>query len=224
MRGAWYVDDMGQLSSDVSVLRERRAIVAAAVDLAQVSIRLRLSISEKTVVISSSRLTAMVVQKRLSALGVKVQVCTEAADLGIQNSSRSRRVVTVLKKRLFGARLRLFKIRGLVKSTRAARRLVRASPCASALWGMEGTGLSPSMLHSLRTQVASASGIGSPSRCATTAIAFAFGKDPAIEVFERFLKAFVRLCFHGSLDVAVLRVARRFAFAKVSKENPVIGP
>merc|ERR1712194_740644 len=71
----------------------------------------------------------------------------------------------------------------------------RASPIASALWGVEGSGISPTMLSSLRAQVAGASGIGSPCRCATTAIYIAYKVDPAVEVFTRLLRSFHRWIF-----------------------------
>ena len=85
---------------------------------------------------------------------------------------------------------RLRRVQGLVKSVKHARRLVRASPYAVGLWGVEAVGLTPSFLCAFRTRVAAASGINQARRCPTTAIYVAFGLDPLEDLMRRMLVSF----------------------------------
>ena len=75
--------------------------------------------------------------------------------------------------------------------------------------------LPPSALIRLRASTAAASGIVTAGRCATTAIAIAYGQDPAEDVVSRIVKSLVATVHALSEDLPELRVAWRNAFAKV---------
>ena len=137
------------------------------------------------------------------------------ATWGVQYTNRKAKRLPVLRRRLKVAHGRLLKARRLVRSTRAAKKLVRGSPYAVAFWGIETTGISPSRLSTFRTQVAAASGVNATSRCATAAIRLAFKVDPAVELLRRLLDAFVRWVIDPVHQRARLRVAWRLAWSFV---------
>ena len=95
-----YVDDIGQFAASPSDLQNRRDIVGAALQLLSRIRALRLTVSAKIVIVSSSCLTAKVLRTKLA----ERQLSNEACDLGVQYSSRSRRLATVLKKRMVVAK------------------------------------------------------------------------------------------------------------------------
>ena len=137
--------------------------------------------------------------------------------------------MVVLKKRLITSAAIIRRLRPLVRCAKIARKLMRGSPFSVGFWGVESTGIAPSMLQAFRTQVASASGIDAKGRCATTAIALAFKVDPAIELFSRLLTAFARWSCDVSVVVERLRIAWRAAYELiVQPEGPdfskVTGP
>ena len=84
-----------------------------------------------------------------------------------------------------------------------------------ALWGVEQIGLAPSALTRLRSAAAAASGIVTTGRCATTAIAISYGQDPAEDVVSRIVKSLVAAVKQLEVELPLLRVAWRAAFAKV---------
>ena len=64
----------------------------------------------------------------------------------------------------------------IYKVIRGARRLFRAGVYPSKMWGHQAVGLEPKLVASLRREQAACSGINQVGRCATIAIAVAFGR------------------------------------------------
>ena len=87
--------------------------------------------------------------------------------------------------------------------------------------GIEATGISPSRLSTVRTQVAAASGVKATSRCATIAIRLAFKVDPAVELFSRLFSAFVRWVIDPVHLRSRIRVAWRLAWSFVATHEGV---
>ena len=148
----------------------------------------------------------------------------------VQFTAGRRRVISILRKRFKIATSRLHRARRLVKANRVARRLVRPSPYAGGMWGIEGTGISPSLLDKFRAQVAGASGINAASRCATTTIRIAFEVDLAEVLFGKLVGAFFRWTVDPQLSRDRLRSAWRVAIGLVIDKDGsplfsrVVGP
>ena len=72
-----YVDDIGQAAAG-SVMRARLDTLAASLALVRTSRDLRLTISTKSVIVTSSPATGRVLQKALAQVGVKVTIASSA--------------------------------------------------------------------------------------------------------------------------------------------------
>ena len=179
-----FVDDVAQQSIGHRS-KVARSLVQSGLSFAYSMRALRLVISNKSTVVASdhelARSIATVISKHS---GVKLSVANTARDLGICNNPTGKRSVRLQVQRLTKAKSRLRRIAPMSRVIRRARLLATTGAFPQALWGQSSIAVSNSTLAALRTAAAAASGIGGHGRCATTAIALAYGpdQDPAVRV------------------------------------------
>ena len=177
-----FVDDVAQ-SSRGSMRTVADASIRAALAFCQGMRQLSLIISDKSVVVSTQpRLARALAHHVFLRTGVTVKVAACARDLGVLNNPTGRRNTSLQGNRLAKSKARLARIAPLAKAVRAARNLVTTGAFPQALWGAASMGLAPSALAKLKSQSAAATGINAAGRCASTAIALAFGEraDPQV--------------------------------------------
>ena len=138
-----YVDDAGHHAVGTCGLLIRK-LAAAAADFAGAMKALRMKIAgNKSVVVASSKLVALVVAGKPAKAGVEVKVASSARDLGLMlNPGRIRRTALTTA-RLSKAKVRLAKITKLSQVNRAARRLAAAGGLAAGTWGQAALGPDP---------------------------------------------------------------------------------
>ena len=186
LRVSTFVDDVAQIS--IGKLKPvLHSAVAAALRFVSGMKTLRLKVSSKSVVVSTSERVTTIIAKLVHKYAkVNVRTDNAARDLGVLNNPGSKRVrdTSLQYNRLQKAGRRLGRIAPLARSVRAARTLARTGALPQAVWGATVLGLSPTALSRLRTQFAAATGVQAAGRCATTAIALAVGpmNDPAIKL------------------------------------------
>jgi len=120
----------------------------------------------------------------------------------------------LLSKTLSARRVILHRIAAHARRIRRAQKLVSTNAMPKRLWGVEATGLAPTVLKRLRGSCAVATGLVPPGRCATTALAIAGVTDPAVEIISRMLVAWIQYLFQA-MPLLRLRVAWRAIWARV---------
>ena len=197
LRVTTFVDDVAQISLGTRMQVVRSAIYAAIAFCAGMK-SLRLSISAKSVVISSSPKLAGLIAK-VVAKHAKVMLHCKGAerDLGVLNNPSKKRVrnTALQKARLQKAGKRFSRIAPLARQIRAARALAKTGAVPQATWGAVTLGMAPTAVKALKTQYAAATGIQSPGRCASTAIAICSGPrgDPAVKLVIDQVSLYVEL-------------------------------
>ena len=187
-----HVDDVSQLS--VGQLEDLVVhVVHAAERFVTMARRLKLVISEKSVIVASSKHLSSLIKSELAALGVGVKLAIGARDLGIHMPGLQRRRLGVLGGMLTKASGTLTRITRLAKENRRATKLIKGAALPQAMWGIESLGLSPTQLDILCTQTAGASGCTVAGRCVPTAIAFSNVTHPAIFVVRRMMISYFQL-------------------------------
>ena len=143
--------------------------------------KLKLTISPKTVVVSSSKDLANKLGVRMTDLGIQHTQARIARDLGIDAAGGKVRSVVVQKSRLLKAKRRTAKLKVLSKMGAKATKLYATNIWPSASYGSLGMGMAPGHIKKLRSQAGQAA-LGRVGQCSTTAIAVAFRahSDPAI--------------------------------------------
>ena len=190
-----FVDDVSQFNIGParSVIR---TLAHAGVSLVGSFRALGLSISDKSVVLSTNRAVAATISRVIHTYtSHKLPVRAAARDLGVLHSTANVRRTSILTTRVKKSVARMKRIAPLAKKVRGARVLTRTGAIPQALWGHQALGVAPRTLKDLRTAAASASGIGGAGRCASTAIALSLGpsKDPAVMIAEQQVSFYFQL-------------------------------
>ena len=229
-----YVDDVAQhaVGSDVA-----NHAVHAAREFINAARRLRLKIAPKSCVFSNNRTVHVALHRVLLLEGLLSQEQFRSAtairrtatrDLGIHHVIHGARRVPLLKTRMAAATARLHRTRRIAATQYRARRLVPTNAYPKAFWGVEATGVAPSVIARFRTAAAAGTGCVVPGRCATTALAVARIVDPEEEVVSRILKAWLKYLLRSvapaRLRCAWRRVHRRIIQAGSPVWNKVNGP
>ena len=229
-----YVDDVAQHAVGPDVLNHA---VQAARDFILAARRLRLKIAPKSCVFSNNRTVHAALHRVLFLEGLLTQDqlrCaislrrTATRDLGIHHVIHGSRRVPLLRSRLSAATARLHRTRRIASTHYRARRLVPTNAYPKAFWGVEATGVAPSVITRFRTAAAAGTGCIIPGRCATTALAVARITDPEEEVVSRILKAWLKFLLR-SVAPARLRCAWRLVHRRIIQAgspvwNKVNGP
>ena len=193
-----YVDDLKAFmqDKDMDVLCEEA--VKLTNDLIDGVKSRALVVSGKTKVLASSRSLAHVVKATAAAKGVQVTIATAAPDLGADQSSGRRSVVTA-KKRAGKAHCRDLKVIKLI-TKRPRVRLFNTAVMPQLIYGAECQGVAPTVLQRWRAMAARHAG-AKAGWCATTVLALdQAAKDPVQLVQKQVVLSFVRLwCEHPEL-------------------------
>ena len=190
-----FVDDVSQfnIGSPRVVLR---TLAHAGVSIVGSFRALNLTISSKSVVLSTSKALAAAIAKIIYTYTAhKLPVKASARDLGVLHSTARVRRTGVLDQRFTKAISRLKRIAPLAKRVRSARILTSTGALPQALWGHQSLGVAPSALRRLRAAAAVSTAIGGAGRCTSTAIALSLGPDrgPAITIADQQVRLFFSL-------------------------------
>ena len=155
-------------------------LVKGAILWSNATKKLKLILSPKSTIVSSSVGISKRVSVELASYGIEIQWSTFARDLGVNFTGGRTRVTSIVKDRLNKAKRRNVKVTNLARSVRGARKLFNSGVYPQATWGHECVGLSDSMSLSLRRMAANATGIKPHGRCTTTVIFMSYGNrsDP----------------------------------------------
>ena len=86
----------------------------------------------------------------LKAEGIDVKAETVARDLGLENSVSGKRTVKGVNKRINKALARLRRVKQLVRTNKAATKLVSTGALPEALWGASAVGWPISTIYNIR--------------------------------------------------------------------------
>lgn len=184
LRVSSLVDDIAQAALG-TLQKVSLSSAVAAVSFCASMKSLRLKLSHKSVIVSSSpKISAHLASVLRKLPGVQVKCADAARDLGVINSASARRNTSIQHSRLSKAGVRLRKIAPLAKTVRAARVLIHTGAVPAAVWGAASLGVSQTVMSKFRSHVAASTGITAAGRCATTAIALAVGpwRDPYVSL------------------------------------------
>ena len=179
-----FVDDVSQISMG-TLHKVADGLVHAGVLFANGMKKLRLRISDKSVVVSSSHKLAVAIANALwKHCRISLRVEAAGRDLGVLNNPSSRRRTVVQAKRVAKATKKARRISNLARSVRRASILAHTGALPQASWGSAVLGFAPTVMRNFRAAMASASGIVARGRCPSTAIAITMGpsKDPAVSI------------------------------------------
>ena len=207
VRTTSFVDDVGQ-SAIGTLKRVAYDITQAGVAFAAGMRAIRLKISPKSVVVSSSPRISTIVANTLKRISrVTISVDSAARDLGLWNNPSGRRSTVLQQERLRTAKVRLKKISKLAKTLRKANVLAYTGALPQALWGAASLGVSPSAMQSLVASTAAATGITAAGRCPATAISIVMGisRHPIISTSVQQVGLFLDL-WNGEHSLRALAV------------------
>ena len=230
-----YVDDVAQ--QEIGTPSATPSILCAARTFIRAAHLLRLQLSPKSCVFSSCRKTHRALHRVLYEEGVTNLPAFQSAlrirttttrDLGTQHVIHKARRVTILRQRIAASTGRLARIRNLAAVDARARRLIPTNAVPKAFWGVEATGVAPTVIKRFRGAMAAGTASTIPGRCATAALACARIRDPEEEVTVRILSAWAQYLFRA-VPLQRLRVAWRNIAARILLDgkpvwNRVNGP
>ena len=146
-----YVDDFAQqcVHEDIGV------VVQAGIQATRSFVvgvqRLRLNISAKSTIVSSSPAIARSIGSSLQQLGVHVAISDNCRDLGVNYSACSKRNDSIMKQRLDKVSNRVKKVRGFTGVVRAARKLGKSGVMPQACWSADVMGLTHAQINQTRS-------------------------------------------------------------------------
>jgi len=179
-----YVDDMSQRASGTTVKQVCWDLCAGGLALTDgLQQELGLRLSPKAAVVATNPVIGKHVSEFFKRKGIAVRCCTEARDLGVNNTAGKRRRVGILRDRIGKAKVRAQRIGILVKGDVRARRLVKTGAWAQASWGHQVLGLPPTTVDRIRTSFAKAARPSDVGGCPITAVAVTLGvgMDPLVK-------------------------------------------
>eukprot|EP00959_Pyramimonas_sp_CCMP1952_P127149 2659540-Pyramimonas_sp.AAC.1 len=203
-----YVDDLSQ-NAQGSADDVVSAVVPAALHLARGVDRLRLTMSDKSAIVSSKRSVSFRIARQLRAAGVALRVQDTVRDLGVATTAGKARCSTILKVRRAKAQRKAKKIKYLTGICKGASKLYKPGVLSVSSWGHNVLGLSPHQVRSVRAQAAKCSGWWSPGSCTTTLLSIlkAESSDPAYRLRREQLLGFQQLWL-GLDPRAKMRISR----------------
>ena len=176
-----FIDDLAHISSgnwqDVF-----DAISSGARGVLKVKAKLHLTLSDKCVLVSSSRSFAAALVSHLTPLGLELKVADVGRDVGILFNPTRKRNCKVLKGRLGKAEQMHKVVCNLARRNRFARKLHRSGVSPLAFWGASALGVPKTILDHWRGNAADDVGTFHSWRCSVTAVAFCLGPrgDPSV--------------------------------------------
>jgi hypothetical protein len=151
------------------------ALVPAEVSFARKVRKLRLSLSPKAALSSSSPALQKLLARELSSYGLKFIQKKAARDLGISSSSGKCRAPEIINQRFSNSTNRIHRISKLAKISKKARVLFSGSAYSANTFGHQSCGLSDMQTRTLERDALACSGIPRAGRCKTFALAVAYG-------------------------------------------------
>ena len=176
-----WVDDCPQVHVGDTAILENHA-PKAAIHFATLLGKRGFTISPKTTTISSNTKTAKVVQSKLKAKGISVQLAACGRDVGVDFAGGGRRRVNLQVSRLAKTKAGGRVLAKMVKSCKEFKKLVFTG-VRSRLYGFPVQGAAPTTVAHARNAVCHPlGGVHKPEGCLTTGLALAglSHKDPAL--------------------------------------------
>ena len=212
-----YVDDLAQSA------RTKPAIVVDTIVTAAADLKLALTqagfvISSKTLIVASQHSLGQEAHRRLSDIGLKVNLVQDARDLGVGNTAGARRTAKLVKQRIGKAKARAVRVARLVRIQHKATKLHNTGVRPQGTWGITAIGAPPSTVQQLRVIAAKNTGVTTAGRCATTAIALVHGphNDPAVQVRLQSVKDWLAMWVKlPEEDKALIRATWAQAYRKL---------
>ena len=191
--------------------------------------RVKLTISPKTVVTSSSPQLALKLCKFMEQIGITSTAARAARDLGVDAGSGVRRSTLVQKARHTKAKRRTGRLSILQKICSRAKKLYATNIWASSNYGNLAMGVAPLSIRQLRSHAGQAA-LGRAGQCSTTAIAVAFDKytDPAskirVDIVVQWLKLWARSTSSRQEKIQGLWASQLRRLQTTKRWNAVNGP
>ena len=175
------------IGSKVTLATEMTNALGKAYDVIK---KAGLTISEKSVVVSSNKQLAVETSQRvLTEKGIHSKAAGQTKDLGVATSLARSRVATVMANRFEKAKLKSKKVQVIkhaLKSSgiRFATKAWSTAIAPTMLYGNTAAGIGKAALHSVRTEAVRTLGLEMAGHSTTAVLAVALGElaDPAVKV------------------------------------------
>ena len=194
-----FVDDLSQRGEDSDANRDLIAggMCEASVFITDGLQALHLDVAQdKTVVVGTHADAADALKQALALANIRVKSAAHGRDLGIDAGTGRRRCTAIVRQRLLEVRKRMLKAKQMHKWSKGkASRLFTGSMFPAATYGVEATGMSYSVMQSLRASAAALSPHNGQGGCTTTIIAAGFkdGWDPAVRIRRQIVATWLDL-------------------------------
>eukprot|EP00973_Karenia_brevis_P034129 4707918-Karenia_brevis.AAC.1 len=148
-----WVDDLPQ-HAEGTPRYIMRMFLPAAEGLVVALRKLRLQLSPKSTLVSSSMQLAREVQKQLAFKGIEVKVCAYARDLGNDDTAGRRRVTATFAARNAKASKKENKLKKMRALGAPVVKYLRQSVVPQRMWGHQFFGIPPSRMRNMRAHLA----------------------------------------------------------------------
>ena len=190
-----FVDDLAQ-SSYGDWAHVVGGILEAAIVLRDHMERLKLKISPKSTLVTSSRSLSLKLKSLLAAEGIRVSTKVQVHDLGTEATAGVTRGTICRNKRFRKVAARKRKVLRLGRFTTKAKKLYLTNLWPANSFGLEAYGVTKRQLQRMRADAAACVANRS-GQCTTTTIAIGLGQkaDPAIALRMKIIRSWVDLWF-----------------------------
>ena len=169
------IDDTSMFSRGASCDAVLNILVPAMLSFQKQVGKLKLRLSLKAVIVSSSLKLTNLLTKELAIHKLVFTKAKHARDLGISHSCGKRTLNSILSDRMAKSKARMKKISKLAVLNRRARKLFTGSAFAMATWGHQAAAISDAKMLELERDALSCSGINPAGRCRTIGLVVAYG-------------------------------------------------
>ena len=195
-----HVDDISNLTVASTEDELVGRAVRYAVHFAAIMRQLCMTISNKSVVVPSSR-AALRIAKILQGLGIPMKCESVGVDIGVDASSASSRTTFRQQERLDAGSNNARRCETLSKKNAGVRRVAITGIEPTQDYGFTAVGMAPSSINKAKTNIARATGLMAAGTCASSVLRWAFRKgrfttdsaDPRVSIPTRQVKSWTDL-------------------------------
>ena len=169
-----YFDDTTAMAKGSQAAVHDR-LMECMVDFRKFVHKLRLKISPKSTVVTSSEKLTKAICDELHSLGWQIKADRVTRDLGITFGAGNKKTGKQLRVRNKNTKISRQRIHKIANMSRMARKLFQGSAYSAATWGHQGSGCPEHLLLKLEVDAAKATGITPQGWCRFTSLCVAYG-------------------------------------------------
>ena len=171
-----FVDDTSMIDSFPGVGVVYNRVAKCIVQFAKIVKKLKLKLSEKAVIVSSSMKLALKFKEEFQDVHkVVFQVSKASRDLGLCFNAARNRPAGLLNERLEKVHPRSTKVKNIAKTNKLSKTLYKGSVYPASTYGHSAAGIPPSVMNHLEKEALACCGATKPGRCRTTSLIVNFG-------------------------------------------------